>query len=53
MNVATCARYLDVSPERVRKLVATRRIPYSQEAPGCRVFFRRSELDEWMQQCAG
>lgn len=49
MNVETAARYLDVSPERVRKLVARRQIPYAQEAPGCRVFFARNELDHWMQ----
>lgn len=48
MSVETAAGYLDVSPERVRKLVARREIPFSQEAPGCRVFFRRADLDKWM-----
>ena len=48
MNVDTAARYLDCTPERVRKLVARREIPYHQEAPGCRIFFRRPELDTWM-----
>lgn len=48
MSVETAARYLDVSPERVRKLVARREIPFSQEAKGCRVFLRRSDLDAWM-----
>jgi excisionase family DNA binding protein len=52
MGVETTARYLDVSPERVRKLIAARRIPYSQEAPGCRVFMRRSALDGWMESMA-
>lgn len=47
-SVESASRYLDVSPERVRKLVAARRIPYSQEGPGCRVFLRRRDLDEWM-----
>lgn len=48
MSVETAANYLDVTVERVRKLKDRREIPYYQEAPGCRVFFRRSELDEWM-----
>jgi excisionase family DNA binding protein len=48
MSVERAAAYLDVSPERVRKLISTRSIPYSQEGPGCRVFLQRSALDEWM-----
>jgi excisionase family DNA binding protein len=48
MSVETAARYLDASKERVRKLKERREIPYYQEGPGCRVFFRRSELDAWM-----
>src|SRR6266540_18458 len=46
MNVETAARYLDVSPERVRKLQARGELPFYQEAPGCRVAFNRRELDE-------
>jgi excisionase family DNA binding protein len=45
MSVETAARYLDVSPERVRKLQARGKLPYYQHAPGCRVFFNRRELD--------
>jgi excisionase family DNA binding protein len=48
MAIETAARYLDVTVERVRKLHARREIPFYQEGKGCRVFFRRSELDEWM-----
>jgi excisionase family DNA binding protein len=48
MAVETLARYMDASPERIRKLVARRRIPYVQEGPGCRVFFDRHEIDRWM-----
>ena len=44
MNVETAARYLDVPEERVRKLKDRRVIPYYQDGPGCRVFFRRAEL---------
>lgn len=52
MSVETAARYLDVSAERVRKLIAARAIPYAQEAPGCRVFLSRAALDEWMLSMA-
>jgi excisionase family DNA binding protein len=48
MSVETAARYLDVSPERLRKLQARRHVPFHQEAPGCRVLFSRTDLDEWM-----
>jgi len=48
MAIESAARYLDVAVERVRKLHARREIPFYQEGKGCRVFFRRSELDEWM-----
>jgi excisionase family DNA binding protein len=48
MSVPTAARYLDVSEERIRKLKDRGAIPCHQEAPGCRVFFRRSDLDEAM-----
>jgi excisionase family DNA binding protein len=51
MSVETAARYLDASPERLRKLVARREIPFHQEAPGCRVFFARRDLDDWMTSC--
>ena len=48
MAIETAARYLDVSPQRLRKLVARRQIPYHQEDKGCRILFRRTDLDHWM-----
>jgi len=48
MAIETAARYLDVSPQRLRKQVAHRRIPFHQEDKGCRVLFRRRDLDDWM-----
>ena len=50
MSVETAARYLDVSAERLRKLVARRGIPFVQEGPGCRIFFSCHDLDSWMQR---
>jgi len=48
MNIDSAASYLDCTKERIRKLVTRLEIPFHQEAPGCRIFFRRSELDSWM-----
>jgi hypothetical protein len=31
----------------VRKLAAQRAIPVHQDGPGCKLHFRRDELDEW------
>jgi len=50
MSGEKAAKYLDVSAERLRKLQARRQIPFHQEAPGCRVFFRRRDLDDWMSR---
>jgi excisionase family DNA binding protein len=50
MSVPTAARYLDISEERLRKLIGRRQVPFYQEGPGCRISFCRSELDEWMQR---
>lgn len=48
MAIETAARYLDVSPQRLRKQVAQRQIPFHQEDRGCRIIFLRSDLDDWM-----
>jgi excisionase family DNA binding protein len=48
MSVDTAGRYLDVSAERIRKLVARREIPFHQEGRGCRVLLNRRDLDAWM-----
>jgi hypothetical protein len=53
MDVSTAARYLSISEDRVWKLKRRGVIPYSQEAKGCRCFFSKHNLDDWMkaQQC--
>jgi excisionase family DNA binding protein len=48
LDVNGAAEYLACSPERIRKLIARRDIPYHQEGPGSRVFFNKGELDEWL-----
>lgn len=50
MSVQTAARYLDISPERLSKLKQRGTIPHHQEGGrGCRVFFKRVDLDAWME----
>ena len=47
MDVSGAAAYLGVPVERIRKLIAGRRIPFHQERPGSRISFHRAELDDW------
>ncbi len=47
LDVRGAAAHLGVPVERIRKLVAGRRIPFHQERPGGRISFHRDELDEW------
>ena len=48
LDLQSAAEYLGCSPERLRKLVQRRAVPFHQERPGGRIFFHRLELDEWM-----
>jgi excisionase family DNA binding protein len=48
LDVAGAAAHLSCSPERLRKLVARRSIPFHQERSGGRLFFHRRELDDWL-----
>lgn len=41
------AEYLGVHRDTLRKLAAERSIPSEQDGPGCKLFFRRSDLDAW------
>jgi excisionase family DNA binding protein len=41
------AEYLGLHRDTLRKLAAERAIQAHQEGPGCKLFFRRSDLDEW------
>lgn len=48
LDVGTAAGHLGCSEERLRKLVQRRAVPFHQERPGARIFFNRSELDQWL-----
>jgi excisionase family DNA binding protein len=41
------AAYLGVSVNAIHKLTAARKIPFEQDGPGCKCWFRRSALDQW------
>jgi excisionase family DNA binding protein len=50
MSLKTAARYLDISSERLSKLKQRGAIPHHQDGGrGCRVFFKRVDLDSWME----
>jgi excisionase family DNA binding protein len=41
------AAYLSLSRHALHKLTASREIPFEQDGPGCKLWFKRSELDAW------
>lgn len=49
LDSRTAADYLGVHRDTLRKLAAERTIPAHQDGPGCKLFFRRSDLDRWRQ----
>jgi excisionase family DNA binding protein len=47
LDSRSAAKYLGVHRDTLRKLAAERAIPVYQDGRGCKLFFRRSDLDEW------
>jgi len=47
LDSRSAAEYLGIHRDTLRKLAAERAIPVHQDARGCKLFFRRSDLDEW------
>ena len=43
------AEYLGIHRDTLRKLAAERAIPCEQDGPGCKLYFRRTDLDAWRQ----
>jgi excisionase family DNA binding protein len=41
------ADYLGVHRDTLRKLASERAIPSEQDGPGCKLYFKRSDLDAW------
>lgn len=47
MTTAEAADYLGMTANALHKLTAARAIPFAQDGPGCRCYFKRSDLDCW------
>lgn len=47
LDTRGAAEYLGVHRDTLRKLAAERAIPAQQDGPGCKLFFRCADLDEW------
>jgi excisionase family DNA binding protein len=47
LDSRNAAEYLGLHRETLRRLAAERAIPSEQDGPGCKLYFRRSDLDDW------
>jgi excisionase family DNA binding protein len=47
LDTAGAADYLGISRTALHKLTAAREIPFEQDGPRCKCWFKRSELDAW------
>jgi excisionase family DNA binding protein len=47
LDARTAATYLGMHRDTLRKLAAQRAVPVHQDGPGCKLYFRREELDDW------
>ena len=53
LDAAGAARYLGMPKTALHKLTAARAIPFEQESAGCKLYFKRSDLDAWRRQGGG
>jgi excisionase family DNA binding protein len=51
MDTRAAASYLGIHRDTLRKLAAARIVPVHQDGPGCKLYFRRDQLDEWRRSC--
>jgi hypothetical protein len=49
LDTRRAADYLGLSVHALHKLTAARAVPFEQEGPGCRCWFKRSDLDAWVR----
>ena len=47
MTTAQAARYLGLSVTALHKLTSAREVPFAQDVPGGKCWFKRSDLDAW------
>jgi hypothetical protein len=48
MRLPTAAKYLDLTDAALRKRAERGELSYSQEGPGCALWFARADLDSFM-----
>jgi excisionase family DNA binding protein len=53
MDARAAASYLGIHRDTLRKLAAERSVPVHQDGPGCKLYFRRDEIDEWRRSSRG
>jgi excisionase family DNA binding protein len=51
LDTRRAAEYLGIGRDSLRRLAAERAIPTEQAGVGCKLYFRRSDLDAW--RCSG
>jgi hypothetical protein len=49
LDAKRAADYLGLSIHALHKLTAERAVPFEQEGQGCKLWFRRAELDAWRE----
>lgn len=48
MDRRPAAAYLGLTPDALYKRTQSGEVPSAQDRPGCRLFYRRSDLDRWL-----
>lgn len=49
LDSEAAAAYLSLPRSALHKLTAERAIPFAQDGPGCKLYFKRSALDTWRE----
>ncbi len=49
LSASDAAAHLGISVHALHKLTAARAVPFEQDGPGCKLWFRRSDIDRWRQ----
>ncbi len=49
LSAKDAAAHLGISVQALHKLTAAREVPFEQDGPGCKLWFRRAELDRWRE----
>ena len=49
LDASAAADYLSLPRSTLHKLTAERAIPFAQDGPGCKLYFKRSALDAWRE----